>query len=74
MTGSMLGEGPKATLHLSISDPTGDNAIFEYINGKLMIHHDTAYTVMTNSPIFDQQFGLNEYWKSIGGLTILPGN
>ncbi|MCD9577556.1 linear amide C-N hydrolase, partial [Flavobacterium sp. SCIV07] len=28
MTGSMPGEGPKATLHLSISDPTGDNAIF----------------------------------------------
>src|SRR5690606_21814285 len=28
------------TLHLSIADATGDNAIFEYIDGKLVIHHD----------------------------------
>jgi penicillin V acylase-like amidase (Ntn superfamily) len=24
--------------------------------------------VMTNSPTFDQQIALNEYWKSIGGM------
>jgi len=62
-----------ATLHLSISDATGDNAIFEYIKGKLVIHHDKSYQVMTNSPIFDQQLALNDYWKNIGGLTFLPG-
>ena len=62
-----------ATLHLSISDATGDNAIFEYIEGKLVIHHDRSYQVMTNSPIFDQQLALNEYWKNIGGLVFLPG-
>ncbi|MFH6968399.1 linear amide C-N hydrolase [Flavobacterium sp. FlaQc-28] len=73
MTGAMPGEGPKATLHLSISDISGDNAIFEYINGELVIHHDQKYTVMTNSPIFEKQLALNEYWNSIGGLTMLPG-
>ncbi|MBF0576274.1 linear amide C-N hydrolase [Dysgonomonas sp. GY617] len=62
-----------ATLHLSISDATGDNAIFEYINGKLNIHHSTEYKVMTNSPTYDKQLALNDYWKSIGGLTFLPG-
>ena len=62
-----------ATLHLSVSDAKGDNAIFEYIDGKLVIHHDMTYTVMTNSPIFEQQLALNEYWKQIGGLTMLPG-
>jgi penicillin V acylase-like amidase (Ntn superfamily) len=62
-----------ATLHLAISDATGDNAIFEYVNGKLVIHHDRSYTVMTNSPIFDKQLALNEYWKEIGGFTMLPG-
>ncbi|KAF2339639.1 linear amide C-N hydrolase [Flavobacterium nitrogenifigens] len=72
-TGAMPGEGPKATLHLSISDITGDNAIFEYINGELVIHHSPKYTVMTNSPIFEKQLALNEYWDSIGGLTMLPG-
>lgn len=62
-----------ATLHLSISDATGDNAIFEYIGGKLQIHHDRSYQVMTNSPIFDQQLALNDYWKGIGGTVFLPG-
>ncbi|AQZ95990.1 linear amide C-N hydrolase [Halopseudomonas phragmitis] len=62
-----------ATLHLSISDAKGDNAIFEYINGKLVIHHGMDYRVMTNSPIFEQQLALNAYWQKIGGTTMLPG-
>lgn len=62
-----------AALHLSISDATGDNAIFQYIGGKLIIHHSRAYTVMTNSPVFDQQLALDDYWRNIGGLTFLPG-
>ena len=62
-----------ATLHLSVSDATGDNAIFEYVGGKLTIHHSKEYKVMTNSPTYDKQLALNDYWKSIGGLTFLPG-
>ena len=62
-----------ATLHLAISDATGDSAIFEYIDGKLNIYHSKDYNVMTNSPTYDKQLALNNYWKSIGGLTFLPG-
>ncbi|MES2599324.1 MAG: linear amide C-N hydrolase [Pseudomonadota bacterium] len=62
-----------ATLHLSISDATGDSAIIEYIGGKQVIHHGREYQVMTNSPIFDQQLALNAYWKQIGGTVMLPG-
>ncbi|RQP16859.1 MAG: linear amide C-N hydrolase [Parapedobacter sp.] len=61
------------TLHLSISDASGDNAIFEYIDGKLVIHHDPSYTVMTNSPVFEQQLALNNYWQGIPGTVMLPG-
>lgn len=61
------------TLHLSISDKMGDNAIFEYIDGKLVIHHDPSYTVMTNSPAYDQQLALNTYWQGIPGTIMLPG-
>lgn len=61
------------TLHLSISDATGDNAIFEYIDGKLKIHHDPSYTVMTNSPIFEEQLAINKYWNGIPGTIMLPG-
>jgi len=67
------GTGRFATLHLSVSDATGDNAIFEYIDGNLVIHHDRSHTVMTNSPTFEKQLALNEYWKQIGGLIMLPG-
>ena len=62
-----------ATVHLSISDKMGDNAIFEYINGKLIIHHDRSFTTMTNSPIFEEQLAINTYWKNIPGTIMLPG-
>lgn len=68
-----LPNGKEAGLHLSLSDETGDSAIFEYINGQLVIHHSSAYTVMTNSPTFDQQLALNTYWDRIGGNSFLPG-
>ncbi|MGA0615064.1 linear amide C-N hydrolase [Paracoccus sp. KR1-242] len=73
VTDSVPGEDRLATLHLSISDSTGDSAIVEYIDGKQVIHHSRDYQVMTNSPIFDKQLALNEYWKEIGGTVMLPG-
>ncbi len=68
-----LPNGAPASLHLSISDANGDSAIFEYIKGQLVIHHGKQYTVMTNSPTYDEQLALNKYWQEIGGLTFLPG-
>ncbi len=61
-----------AALHLSVSDASGDSAIFEYIDGRLAIRHSPEYTVMTNSPTFDKQLALDDYWDSIGGLVFLP--
>ncbi|WP_192348940.1 linear amide C-N hydrolase [Algoriphagus sp. Y33] len=61
------------TVHLAISDKTGDNAIFEYIDGKLVIHHDMSYATMTNSPVFEEQLAINSYWKGIPGTIMLPG-
>lgn len=65
--------GAKSTLHLAISDASGNSAIFEYIKGKLVIHEGKKYQVMTNSPSYEQQITLNNYWKQIGGLVMLPG-
>lgn len=70
----MMPDGSRlATLHLSISDATSDCAIFEYTGGKLTVYHSKEYKVMTNSPTYNKQLALNEYWKSIGGLSFLPG-
>jgi len=73
VTAGVPGEERLATLHLSMSDATGDSAIVEYINGKQVIHHDRKYQVMTNSPTFDQQLALDSYWRQIGGTVMLPG-
>jgi penicillin V acylase-like amidase (Ntn superfamily) len=65
--------GRPASVHIAISDPTGDSAIFEYLGGKLQIHHGPQYQVMTNSPPYDQQIAIDAYWDPIGGKNFLPG-
>lgn len=68
-----LPNGSAAALHLSISDASGDSAIFEYVDGRLNVHHSKSYTVMTNSPLYAEQLALNGYWKKIEGMHFLPG-
>lgn len=58
--------------HLAITDKSGDSAVFEYVGGKLVIHHGHEFNVMTNDPTLDQQLAVNEYWKSLNGA-FLPG-
>ena len=62
------------TVHLSISDASGDSAVIEYIKGKPVIHHDRSYQVMTNSPTFEKQLTLNTYWSRMDGSRVLPGS
>jgi penicillin V acylase-like amidase (Ntn superfamily) len=70
----VLPTGKPANMHLAMADPTGDSAIFEYVEGKLVIHHGKQYRVMTNSPTFDKQLAIMEYWREAGGLQkSLPG-
>lgn len=68
-----LPNGVKSRLHLAISDASGDSAIFEYVDGRLSVHHGREYQVMTNSPFYDRQLAILDYWQQIGGLTMLPG-
>lgn len=73
LTEGVPGEERLATLHLSMSDGSGDSAIVEYVGGKQVIHHSRDYQVMTNSPIFEQQLAVNAYWEQLGGTVMLPG-
>ena len=73
MVAPPLPDGNAAGLHLSLSDKSGDSAILEYLDGKLVIHHGPQYQVMTNSPAYDEQLALTAYWEQIGGLNMLPG-
>ena len=69
----VLPNGSPAHGHLSMTDASGDSAILEYIDGKLVIHHGPQYTVMTNSPEYSQQLAINRYWEGVGGTAFLPG-
>jgi len=70
----VLGTGRPANMHLVISDASGDSAVFEYVDGKLVIHHGKQYRVVTNSPTYDKQLAIMEYWKDAGGTSkSLPG-
>lgn len=61
------------TMHISMSDSSGDSAIIEFLEGKVVIHHGREYQVMANSPIFTKQLALMAYWDEIGGQNFLPG-
>ncbi len=66
--------GYLAAVHLQLEDDSGDVAIFEYIEGKLEIHHSRDYCVMTNSPIFEEQLENLKNYEEFGGNTPLPGS
>jgi len=67
------GEKADAPVHLSFSDPGGDSAIIEILDGKPVIHHGPQYTVMTNSPPYDEQLVLLKQYEGLGGKKPIPG-
>jgi choloylglycine hydrolase len=73
VTDEVPGQGRLATMQFALSDASGDNAIIEWIDGKMQIHHDRSYRVMTNEPTFPEQLAITSYWKDVGGLQFLPG-
>jgi choloylglycine hydrolase len=68
--------GHKATVHLAIEDASGDSAILEYVNGKLVVHHGREYRIMTNDPTYDEQLALlaARDYSHPSSDTPLPGN
>jgi penicillin V acylase-like amidase (Ntn superfamily) len=68
--------GSKATVHLAIEDATGDSAIIEYIDGKVVVHHGPEFRIMTNNPSYDEQLVLlkaQDFSKPSSEMP-LPGN
>ena len=68
-----LPNGSKSTLHMAISDKNGNNAIIEYLDGSVTIYEGKQYRVLTNSPAYNLQLAVNDYWKQVGGMNMLPG-
>lgn len=66
-------DGSAATLHMAISDASGDCAVIEYHEGKLQITHGREYNILTNAPFYEQQLAVRDYWEGVGGMHMLPG-
>jgi choloylglycine hydrolase len=68
--------GHKSTIHMALEDASGDSAIFEYIDQKLLVHHGREHTVLTNDPTYDKQLAnLAEHdFTDATRYTPLPGN
>lgn len=71
---SILATGREWPLHVSVSDATGDSAVIEFIDGKLVIHHGPDTVVMTNEPPLDWQLKNLKNYKYFGGKEALPGD
>ncbi len=65
--------GRAATVHVSMSDATGDSAIIEFVDGEMVIWHDRSYQIMTNEPTFDRQLAVLEYWDGVNPREFMPG-
>ncbi len=65
--------GRTATVHVSLSDASGDSAVIECIGGRMVIHHDRAYQVMTDEPTYERQLAILKYWKQVNPREFLPG-
>ena len=65
--------GRAATVHVSLSDATGDSAIIEFVDGEMTIWHDRSYQVMTNEPTYERQLAVLDYWRAVNPREFLPG-
>lgn len=65
--------GRGATVHVSLSDASGDSAVIEFVAGQMVIHHDRKYQIMTNEPTYERQLAVLEYWQGVNPREFLPG-
>lgn len=65
--------GKPGTGHIALADRGGDSAIIEFVAGELRVHHGAEFTVMANSPLYDEQLDLERRYAGLGGDEPLPG-
>ncbi|MFF8500229.1 linear amide C-N hydrolase [Streptomyces anulatus] len=65
--------GKEGTGHLALADKDGNSAIIEFRGGKAVVHEGKQYTVMANSPWYEEQLQLQERYEGLGGDQPLPG-
>lgn len=73
ISGATFDGGTVSTLHWAINDAQGNSAVFEFDHGNIRIYNNDSVRVFTNDPPFPQMLAINNYWKGVGGVNMLPG-
>ena len=71
--GKTFDGGTVSTLHWALTDKSGMTLVMEYQNGQMDIYKSRDMKVLTNDPPMPQMKEINNYWKQIGGVNMLPG-
>ncbi|MDE6207537.1 MAG: linear amide C-N hydrolase [Muribaculaceae bacterium] len=71
--GQTFDGGTVSALHWAITDKTGNTLLMEYVDGKLTTYEGSDIRVLTNDPPYPQMTAINDYWKKVGGVNMLPG-
>lgn len=71
---SPMFRGLQMGIHIALEDASGDSAIIEPIDGRLVVHHGREFTVMANSPSLDEQIANRDRYRPFGGELPPPGD
>ena len=74
LTEKEIVSGVKAAYHFLVTDKSGNNAVIEWIDGKLKIHRQKGKIVMTNDPSYDKMLAIRDYYREIGIENSMPGS
>jgi penicillin V acylase-like amidase (Ntn superfamily) len=66
--------GRQLGVHFAFEDASGDSAVVELLDGRVVVHHGPEYTVMTNDPDYDAQLQNLARYTPFGGDLPLPGD
>ena len=66
--------GAKMTMHLMITDKSGNNGVIEWIGGDMHFHKKQGRMVMTNDPGYEKMLAIRDYYREMGVENSMPGS
>lgn len=73
VSGATFDGGTVSALHWGITDAEGRCAILEFDHGVVKVYEGEDMPAMTNDPQYPAMTAINDYWKNVGGINMLPG-
>lgn len=61
-------------IHFILTDKTGDNAVVEYVDGKMHVYRQKGRVAMTNDPTYEKMREIETQFRKKGMLMNMPGS